>query len=180
MVESTGLNSVNMAKPSVSPRQRRNVLRRTSYQKGSLKLADRKKGKAWEYRWREVQIDGSVRRKNIVIGTLEEYPQRVKSPSRGGCAPLRNQPKNPSATAQEHHGGNAGEPLSPARTAGCLRQEESEAGCNRRGFQVVCDAGNLRGLSQEMDSSQVANVSVAGHQGCGSRKMAEDALLSQN
>jgi integrase len=49
-------------------------MRRTSYQKGSLKLAGRKKGKAWEYRWREVQIDGSVRRKNIVIGTLEEFP----------------------------------------------------------------------------------------------------------
>jgi len=49
-------------------------MRRTSYQKGSLKLAGRKKGKAWEYRWREVQIDGSIRRKNIVIGRLEEYP----------------------------------------------------------------------------------------------------------
>ena len=49
-------------------------MRRTSYQKGSLKLADRKNGKAWEYRWREVQIDGSIRRKNIVIGTLEEFP----------------------------------------------------------------------------------------------------------
>jgi integrase len=48
-------------------------MRRTSYQKGSLKLAGRKKGKAWEYRWREVQIDGSIRRKNIVIGTLEEF-----------------------------------------------------------------------------------------------------------
>ena len=49
-------------------------MRRTSYQQGSLKLAERKKGKAWEFRWREVQIDGSVRRKNIVIGTLEEFP----------------------------------------------------------------------------------------------------------
>jgi integrase len=49
-------------------------MRRTSYQKGSLKLAGRKKGKAWEYRWREVQIDGSIRRKNIVIGTLAEFP----------------------------------------------------------------------------------------------------------
>src|SRR5258708_2673056 len=48
-------------------------MRRTSYQKGSLKLAGRKKGKAWEYRWREGQIDGSIRRKNIVIGTLEEF-----------------------------------------------------------------------------------------------------------
>jgi integrase len=51
-------------------------MRRTSYQKGSLKLAVRKKGKAWEYRWREVQIDGSIRRKNIVIGTLEEFPNQ--------------------------------------------------------------------------------------------------------
>lgn len=49
-------------------------MRRTSYQQGSLKLAERKKGRVWEFRWREVQIDGSIRRKNIVIGTLEEFP----------------------------------------------------------------------------------------------------------
>jgi integrase len=49
-------------------------MRRTSYQYGSLKLAERKKGKVWEFRWREVQLDGSIRRKNIVVGTLEEYP----------------------------------------------------------------------------------------------------------
>lgn len=49
-------------------------MRRTSYQKGSLKLADRRKGRVWEFRWREVQIDGSIRRKNIVIGTLEDLP----------------------------------------------------------------------------------------------------------
>jgi len=50
------------------------AMRRTSYQLGSLKRAKRKKGDVWEYRWREVQIDGSVRRKNIVIGTLGDYP----------------------------------------------------------------------------------------------------------
>ena len=33
-------------------------MRRTSYQKGSLRLADRKKGKVWEFLWREVQLDG--------------------------------------------------------------------------------------------------------------------------
>lgn len=49
-------------------------MRRTSYQQGSLKLADRKKGKVWEFRWREVQVDGSIRRKNIVVGTLQELP----------------------------------------------------------------------------------------------------------
>src|SRR2546423_12100556 len=50
------------------------LMRRTSHQHGSLKLADRRKGKVWEFRWREVQIDGSVCRKNIVVGTLEEFP----------------------------------------------------------------------------------------------------------
>jgi integrase len=50
------------------------AMRRTSYQLGSLKRAKRKKGDVWEYRWREVQIDGSVRRKNIVIGTLDDHP----------------------------------------------------------------------------------------------------------
>src|SRR5579862_7723358 len=49
-------------------------MRRTRYQNGSLKLADRKKGKVWEFRWREIQIDGSIHRKNIVIGTIEEFP----------------------------------------------------------------------------------------------------------
>lgn len=49
-------------------------MRRTSYQLGSLKRAKRKKGEVWEFRWREVQIDGSIRRKNIVIGTLDDYP----------------------------------------------------------------------------------------------------------
>jgi len=49
-------------------------MRRTSYQLGSLKRAKRKKGEVWEFRWREVQIDGSIRRKNIVIGNLDDYP----------------------------------------------------------------------------------------------------------
>src|SRR6267378_8660173 len=49
-------------------------MRHTRYQQGSLKLAERKKGKVWEFRWRDVLLDGSVRRRNIVIGTLEDYP----------------------------------------------------------------------------------------------------------
>ncbi len=56
-------------------------MRRTSYQKGSLKLAERKKGNVWEFRWREVQIDGSIRRKNIVIGTLDDLPNESAAQS---------------------------------------------------------------------------------------------------
>ena len=56
-------------------------MRRTRYQQGSLKLADRKKGKVWEFRWRDVQLDGTIRRKNIVIGTLDEYPSESAAQS---------------------------------------------------------------------------------------------------
>ena len=38
------------------------------------KGADRKKGKVWEFLWREVQLDGAIRRKHIVIGTQEDLP----------------------------------------------------------------------------------------------------------
>jgi integrase len=56
-------------------------MRRTRYQSGSLKLAERKRGKVWEFRWRDVQSDGSIRRKNIVIGTLAEYPNQSAAQS---------------------------------------------------------------------------------------------------
>src|SRR6267378_4161129 len=62
-------------------------MRRTSHQHGSLKLADRRKGKVWEFRWREVQIDGSVCRKNIVVGTLEEFP--TESAAQSAVDPIR-------------------------------------------------------------------------------------------
>lgn len=33
--------------------------------------------KAWEYRWYEVQPDGSRRRRNLVLRTLEQYPNET-------------------------------------------------------------------------------------------------------
>ena len=62
-------------------------MRRTSYQKGSLRLADRKKGRVWEFLWREVQLDGSIRRKHIVIGTQEEFP--TESAAQGAVDAIR-------------------------------------------------------------------------------------------
>ena len=56
-------------------------MRRTSYQKGSLRLADRKKGKVWEFLWREVQLDGSIRRRHIVVGSQEEFPTESSAQS---------------------------------------------------------------------------------------------------
>src|ERR1035441_5439609 len=53
-------------------------MRRSRFQQGRLRLAARAGGrKAWEYRWYEVQPDGSRRRRNLVLGTLEQYPNET-------------------------------------------------------------------------------------------------------
>jgi len=49
-------------------------LRRTRYQDGSLRLRELAGQKTWEYRWYEVQIDGSRKRRSTNLGTTREYP----------------------------------------------------------------------------------------------------------
>ena len=50
-------------------------MRRARYQRGSLSLIKRKDGvRAWKYRWREIQADGTRPRRATIVGTLEEYP----------------------------------------------------------------------------------------------------------
>jgi len=44
----------------------------------SLQLAERKRGqRAWEYRWYESMADGSRRRRSLVVGSLEQYPNEA-------------------------------------------------------------------------------------------------------
>lgn len=53
-------------------------MRRTRFQHGSLQLAERKRGqRAWEYRWYEPMADGSRRRRSLVVGSLEQYPNEA-------------------------------------------------------------------------------------------------------
>ena len=53
-------------------------MRRSRFQQGSLQLVERAGSrKAWEYRWYEVQPDGIRRRRNLVLGTLEQYPNET-------------------------------------------------------------------------------------------------------
>lgn len=53
-------------------------MRRTRFQQGSLQLVDRSGGKkTWEYRWYELQSDGSLRRRNLMVGSLEQYPNET-------------------------------------------------------------------------------------------------------
>ena len=54
--------------------QKENALRRTRYQDGSLRLRERSGQKTWEYRWYEVQIDGSRKRCSVNLGTIRDYP----------------------------------------------------------------------------------------------------------
>lgn len=53
-------------------------MRRPRFQQGSLRLVGRAGSKkAWEYRWYEAQPDGTRRRRNLVLGTLEQYPNET-------------------------------------------------------------------------------------------------------
>ena len=50
-------------------------MRRASYQRGSLRLLQRRNGEqVWEYRWREMKFDGSRIRRATVLGPIAEYP----------------------------------------------------------------------------------------------------------
>src|SRR6266404_6377524 len=51
------------------------LFRRTSYQQGSLKLEERKRGPSvWVYRWWEKDTNGHAVRRKAQVGSLEEYP----------------------------------------------------------------------------------------------------------
>lgn len=49
-------------------------MRRTRYQDGSLRLRERSGQKTWEYRWYEIQIDGSRKRRSVILGSIKDYP----------------------------------------------------------------------------------------------------------
>ncbi len=50
---------------------------RTSFPEGSLKLVERSEGEVWDFRWREVQGDGSIRRKNVMLSSAQDSPGRL-------------------------------------------------------------------------------------------------------
>ena len=53
-------------------------MRRTRFQQGSLQIVKRARGRhAWEYRWYEVQADGTRKRRCLILGSLEQYPNET-------------------------------------------------------------------------------------------------------
>jgi hypothetical protein len=155
-------------------------MRRTSYQQGSLKLAERRKGKVWEFRWREVQIDGSVRRKNIVIGTLEEFPNESAAQAAVDALRVEINQQTPQQLIKN---------ISLETLVNHYRQHElpdvfnktkpgpDAADEDRKSLRHPSD---LRGLPQEVDRSALGRMPLNRCQSHRSGKMAEDTLLQKN
>jgi len=121
-------------------------MRRMSHQHGSMKLADRRTGKVWEFRWREVQIDGSVCRKNIVVGTLEEFPTESAAQSAvDAIRPTINRQtpqqllKNVSVETLVKH-------YQEHELPGIFSKQTPATGSFRRASQVLLHAARLRHL----------------------------------
>jgi integrase len=55
-------------------------MRRTRFQQGSLQIVKRARGRnAWEYRWYELQPDGSRKRRCLIVGSVEQYPNEASA-----------------------------------------------------------------------------------------------------
>lgn len=64
------------------------MFRRTRYQQGSLQRVERTSGSAvWSFRWRETQMDGSRKNRNVLIGTVDEF--KTESEAQKAVAALR-------------------------------------------------------------------------------------------
>ena len=55
-------------------------MRRTRFQQGSLQIVKRARGRnAWEYRWYELQADGSRKRRCLIVGSVQQYPNEASA-----------------------------------------------------------------------------------------------------
>lgn len=138
-------------------------MRRTSYQLGSLKRAKRKKGDVWEFRWREVQIDGSIRRKNIVIGNLDDYPNETAAKCAVDALRLEINQQTPQQLIRN---------ISLETLVNHYRQHELPDVFNKTKPRSAA--------SEEMDPSALGGFSSDRHEGCRRGEVAQDTLLSED
>jgi len=60
-------------------------MRRASYQRGCLRTVTRKKGTSGrDYPWRELDTDGTVRGRSVVIGDIKQYSTEFRALDRLG------------------------------------------------------------------------------------------------
>ncbi len=122
-------------------------MRRTRFQQGSLQIVDRAGGKkAWEYRWYELQADGSRRRRNLMVGSLEQYPNETTAQKAVAALRADINAENPRSSLTPISCSNAHRTLPRKGTGGGLYQESE-------------DAGHLRGLFPKVDIASVARLS---------------------
>ncbi len=133
-------------------------MRRTSHQHGSLKLADRRKGKVWEFRWREVQIDGSVCRKNIVVGTLEEFPNESAAQSAVDAIRLTINRQTPQQLLKNVSVETLVKHYQEHELPDIFSQAEASDWKLRRASQVLLHAVRLRHLLEKVGSSTLAVI----------------------
>jgi hypothetical protein len=99
-----------------------------------------------------------------------------------GCCrrnPLRNQPTNPSTTHQEHQCRSSCESLPPTRVAGHLRQDQTDTRSGG-GSQIVFEAGDVRGIFEEVDLTSLAHVPLDGSESGRSGKMVKEPMFCED
>jgi len=149
-------------------------MRRTSHQHGTLKLADRRKGKVLG-----VPMERSSSRR---LGLSKErrrrdsggVSNRIGSAVRCRCNPSNDQPTNPATTAQERERRDPRQALPGARTAGHFFKAEASDWKLRRASQVLFHAVCLRHLLEKVGSSTLAVIPSFRAESGGCRSVVEN------
>jgi integrase len=111
-------------------------MRRTRFQQGSLQLVDRSGGKkTWEYRWYELQWDGSRRRRNLMVGSLEQYPNETAAQKAVAALRADINAENPRTSLT---------PISVQTLIEHYREKELGANCSKTRKTQVTYAGYFR------------------------------------
>ena len=122
-------------------------MRRTRFQQGSLQIVKRAGGrKAWEYRWYELQADGSRTRRNLMVGSLEQYPNETAAQKAVAALRADINAENPRTSLT---------PISVQTLVEHYREKELGAGLH----QNTEDAGHLRRLFPKVDFAPLGKLS---------------------
>ena len=128
-------------------------MRRSRFQQGSLQIVKRAGGrKAWEYRWYELQADGSRTRRNLMVGSLEQYPNETAAQKAVAALRADINAENPRTSFDSHQCSNACRTLPGKRAGAGLHQNAEDAGHLRRLFPKV-DFAPLGTLSRNRGQS---------------------------
>ncbi len=86
-ISGSALDYPQRATRAVNAKGRSSLFTRTRYQYGSLETKERKKGKeVWEFRYYEPDAQGERQRRAVMVGTREEYRNRVRRKKVSGSA----------------------------------------------------------------------------------------------